>query len=289
MKQRLLLFAVLIASFTFGWASSIDSIGTKQPISNQFLNGISEKDTTGGLNVISNVSVDELITPGSTAEASSLYRKYIKVNRVAKGKLRSDDVWVLPEVYYYESISAIFVIETLNIKKYTLELVGKDKNMFKLDAYSLNAGMGTRTRGVTLTYIASSPGAHAVSVVIKEKAGLFSSPKSYTLTVVCQTLSYSNSIPNPFDDSLNDSNEMSAGMAWGNTCSVKERSVDATIYSEGQSIVIESAVEQDAIICDINGRSRCVRVYPGRNDVPVQAGGIHIIKVGEKTAKLLIR
>lgn len=71
--------------------------------------------------------------------------------------------------------------------------------------------------------------------------------------------------------------------------SVNELSMDVKIYAEGQNIVIESAVEQSAIISDITGHAQSVNLQVGRNEIPVNCGGFQIVRVGHQTAKLMLR
>jgi hypothetical protein len=61
------------------------------------------------------------------------------------------------------------------------------------------------------------------------------------------------------------------------------------ITAQRQNIVIDSPVDQSAVISDTNGHSRRVNLKAGRNEIPVVATGIHIVRVGDNTAKLLIK
>ena len=73
------------------------------------------------------------------------------------------------------------------------------------------------------------------------------------------------------------------------TVNLDEIAADVKIYAEGQVIVIESAVEQNAVICDVAGRGRTVSLMVGRNEIPVNAGGLYIVRVRDKAAKLLLK
>jgi hypothetical protein len=73
------------------------------------------------------------------------------------------------------------------------------------------------------------------------------------------------------------------------TTDVNELAMSSKIYAEGQSIIIESPLEQSAIICDISGRARNINLQAGRNEIPVSASGIYIVRIREKTAKLMIK
>ena len=65
--------------------------------------------------------------------------------------------------------------------------------------------------------------------------------------------------------------------------------MNSKVYAEGMNIIIESPVEQSAIISDVAGRARRVNLQAGRNEIPVNASGIYIVGIREKTAKLMIK
>lgn len=73
------------------------------------------------------------------------------------------------------------------------------------------------------------------------------------------------------------------------TTDVSELAMDVKIYAEGQDIVIETPVEQNAIVSDIAGHARRVNLQAGRNVIPAGGNGVHIVRVGEKSAKLMLR
>ena len=70
---------------------------------------------------------------------------------------------------------------------------------------------------------------------------------------------------------------------------IGELARDVKIYAEGQDIVIETPVEQSAIVSDIAGHARRVNLQAGRNVIPAGGNGVHIVRVGEKSAKLMLR
>ena len=73
------------------------------------------------------------------------------------------------------------------------------------------------------------------------------------------------------------------------TTGVDEMASNSRIYAEGQVIIIESAVAQNAVISDISGHARSVSLQEGRNEIPVNASGIYIVRMREKTAKLMLK
>jgi hypothetical protein len=70
---------------------------------------------------------------------------------------------------------------------------------------------------------------------------------------------------------------------------VDELAADARVYAEGQVIIIESPVEQEAIVSDISGRAQRVNLQTGRNEVPVNASGIYIVRIRDKSTKLMLK
>ncbi len=73
------------------------------------------------------------------------------------------------------------------------------------------------------------------------------------------------------------------------TTDVNELAMNSKIYAEGQVIIIESPVEQNAIISDISGRTKSVNLQTGRNEIPVNVSGIYIVRIREKTTKLMLK
>ena len=314
MKQKffLMIALLLVASQGFAqhgsWSILPGQIDNRENLGSDNNDGANHSDSTGNGGFDGMVSVSDLIVPGNTEGTTSSGYKYIKVTWVQKGVLdKSDDTWYAPGGYFYgESTSLKFIVETNKIKKYTLQIKGASASMFSLDEYSMNGGTGKATRAFTLTYRLTKPGVQQIDVVIKEKGVLV--PKTYTLRVACQTLMYSNAIPNPNDDGDINRADDAFEMAWSKTCDeneleveasqdawsnavtgVDEVSMDMKVYADGQNIVIESPVAQSAVISDIAGRAQRVALQEGLNVIPAGGTGIHIVRVGEKTAKLMIR
>lgn len=73
------------------------------------------------------------------------------------------------------------------------------------------------------------------------------------------------------------------------TTGVNQWSQNVNIVAQGQDIIIDSPIDQSATICDINGHARSVSLKAGRNVIPTRATGVHIVRVGNATAKLFIK
>ena len=293
-----------------------------------FVGGSETSDSFKRVDDFSGVTASDLIIfDGTTAETTSSGSKYIKVSKVEKGSL-SGATWTAPGGECLgQEISVKFSIETQGIKKYKLTITGTSKSQFSLDKYTVEAGTGKVTIERTLKYKFKGLYRYEANIEIKEKKNILSriftgKPKTYTLKVVCEALenkpitnddggiyraddalemawSDTSGEIDVADDALevacsdasgeNEPADDGLEMTWGNTCDVSELAADVKIYSEGQNIIIESSAEQNAVVCDMCGRSRSVQLYPGYNVIPVNANGLHVVKVGEKTAKLLLR
>lgn len=70
---------------------------------------------------------------------------------------------------------------------------------------------------------------------------------------------------------------------------MNEMLMDVRIFAEDRTIIIESPVQQNAIINSLSGRGKSVRLQVGRNEIPVDASGIHVVRVGDKSVKLMLR
>ncbi len=73
------------------------------------------------------------------------------------------------------------------------------------------------------------------------------------------------------------------------TTDVDELAMASKVYAEGQVIIIESPVEQEAIVSDLSGRAQRVNLQTGRNEIPVNASGVYIVRIKDKTTKLMLR
>ena len=79
------------------------------------------------------------------------------------------------------------------------------------------------------------------------------------------------------------------GANGNNTAIVSELEMNSKIYADRLNIIIESPVEQNAIVSDIAGHLREVNLQAGRNEIPVNASGIYIVRIREKSTKLMLK
>ena len=73
------------------------------------------------------------------------------------------------------------------------------------------------------------------------------------------------------------------------TANVLELSMNSKVYAYGQNIIIDSPVEQSAIISDVSGHAMTVNLKVGRNQIPVNASGVYVVRIREKTTKLMLK
>jgi hypothetical protein len=70
---------------------------------------------------------------------------------------------------------------------------------------------------------------------------------------------------------------------------VNELTAKTRVYADGHNIIIESPVEQSAYISDISGRAKAVNLQTGRNEFFVNASGVYVVRIREKSIKLVIK
>ncbi len=65
--------------------------------------------------------------------------------------------------------------------------------------------------------------------------------------------------------------------------------ISPSVYAKEHAIIIESPINQSAIISDIAGCVTTVNLEAGLNVIPVNSMGIYIVRIQDKTVKLLLR
>ena len=200
--------------------------------------------------------------------------------------------------------------------------------MFSINKTSITASQAANGCTVTVTYSPTATGVHVAYVTISGGDALEDKKVTLkgsciknsgnnafnvldnvdflgeTMTVVtdgvtCReddgtsVMAPSNS-PTGTDGSASDATEYSSGQNGSMTentmtAGMDELASNSKIYAEGQTIIIESAVEQSAVICDVAGHAQSVNLQTGRNEIPVDASGIYIVRTRDKSAKLMIK
>ena len=160
---------------------------------------------------------------------------------------------------------------------------------------------------VTPSTITASQAANGVTVTVKCNAatniqhatgkitisGGGASPKYVNLTLDATSPQPYAPLVTPEDDGEDGNDEFSnvslQEASSGPTTDVDELSMSSKVYAEGLNIIIETPIEQKALISDIAGHIREVNLQAGRNEVPVNANGIYIVRIREKSTKLMLK
>ncbi len=171
------------------------------------------------------------------------------------------------------------ILPTL-FKSLSLEVTGDD--CFEISPAIISLRSVPCSKTVTVTYHPESVGEHDAVLTIKLSGG---SAKPFILplhgTVMAQFFAPSN------DNDGNDLMIMQNGTNI-NTL-VNEMLMNYKVYAEGLNIIIDCPEAENAIISDIAGHAWKVNLQAGRNEIPVNASGIYIVRIREKTTKLMIK
>ena len=213
----------------------------------------------------------------------------------------------------YTSTKKTFTVKGTNLSgPLTLSVTGTSKDMFKLDKTTITASQAASGATVTVTYTPTTVGIHKASISIT--GGDAESSKTVNLTG--RGTSNGSISPSSFDDleplTITDFDVVSrldadfatnikpgSGVGNGNddvlmapsnsSTSVSELEMNSKVYTDRLNIIIESPVEQKAVISDIAGHIKEVNLQAGRNEIPVNASGIYIVRIREKSTKLMLK
>lgn len=161
-----------------------------------------------------------------------------------------------------------------------LELTGDD--CFDITPSKISLRSVPCSATVTVTYHPDCEGDNNATIKIKKSVG---SAKPFILPLhgSATAQSYAPS----YDNDGNDLMITQSGSSI-NTL-VDEMLMNIKVYVEGQSIIIESPEADNAIISDIAGHAWRVNLQAGHNEIPVNASGIYIVRIREKTTKLMLK
>lgn len=170
-------------------------------------------------------------------------------------------------------------LEPILIRSLVLELTGDD--CFEITPSRITILNVPHSAYVTVTYRPESVGEHDATIKIKLSNG---SAKPFIMTLHGTATDQLNapSCENEGNDLMIMQRES------GINTLVNEMLMNTKVYAEGLNIVIESPAEQSAVISDIAGRARKVNLQAGRNEIPINARGIYIVRIREKTTKLML-
>lgn len=171
----------------------------------------------------------------------------------------------------------------------SLTVTGTNSTNFSVSPSSISSSAAASGKTVTVT---CNPKA-ATSAEAKVKiSGGGASPKYVTLKYTKGgVVSISSVEPEGGNEGSNNefTNVGSLDVMTEGTTDVNELAMNSKIYAEGLNIIIETPIEQKALISDIAGHAWKVNLQAGRNEIPVNASGVYIVRIREKTAKLMLK
>ena len=171
-------------------------------------------------------------------------------------------------------------IEPVLIKSLVLELTGDD--CFDITPSRIRLSSVPCSTYVTVTYNPECVGEHDANI----KIWLFGGSARPFILHLHGNATASLNAPS-YDNDGNDLMITQRGSSI-NTL-MDEMLMSSKVYADGQMIIIESPVEQSAVISDIAGHAMTVNLQTGRNEIPVNSNGIYVVRIREKTTKLVIR
>ena len=190
------------------------------------------------------------------------------------------------------SLSGTSVLPTITLSRSSLNFSAADNQSFKVTGTYLTGnlslsltGTGARYFNLRTTSITPSQATSGVYVVVdcSPTATLQNASAQVVISgggAASKTLNLSYSKNQPV---------MINSISPDVETDVNEILLDSKIFTEGQAIIIESPEEQKAIISDITGHAWTVNLQTGRNEIPINASGIYIVRIREKSTKLMLR
>lgn len=167
-------------------------------------------------------------------------------------------------------------------KSLSLEVTGDD--CFEISPAVISLRSVPCSKTVTVTYHPESVGEHDAVLTIRLSSG--GSAKPFILPLHGTANDHQLYAPNCGDEN-NDLMILQNGTSI-NTL-VNEMLINYKVYAEGQNIIIDCPEAENAIISDIAGHAWKVNLQAGHNEIPVNASGIYIVRIREKSTKLMIK
>ena len=175
-----------------------------------------------------------------------------------------------------------FIGPVLPVLLYSLVLELTGDNCFEVSPSRISFRSAPYSTTITITYCPDCVGNHDAVLTIWLSGG---SAKPFVLPLHGTATGLLNA---PCYD--NDGNDLMITQNGPNINTlVDEMLMNIKVYAKGQNIIIESPTEQSAIISDISGHAMTVNLQTGRNEIPVNASGIYIVRIREKTTKLMLK
>ena len=223
--------------------------------------------------MISKVNSDDetaFDSEGSIESVPPTFNAFSHFSDLTRTKIPFDSIIWRPKVII-DSLPLVLV------KSLVLELTGDD--CFDITPKRIRLSSIPSSTYVTVTYHPDCIGEHDGNI----KIWLFGGSARPFFLPLHGTATAQFNYDNEGNDLMITQNETSI-----NTL-VNEMLTNTKVYAEGLNIIIESPVEQRANISDIAGHVREANLQAGRNVIPVNSSGIYIVRIREKTTKLMLK
>ena len=223
--------------------------------------------------MISKVNSDDetaFDSEGSIESVPPTFNAFSHFSDLTRTKIPFDSIIWRPKVII-DSLPLVLV------KSLVLELTGDD--CFDITPKRIRLSSIPSSTYVTVTYHPDCIGEHDGNI----KIWLFGGSARPFFLPLHGTATAQFNYDNEGNDLMITQNETSI-----NTL-VNEMLTNTKVYAEGLNIIIESPVEQRANISDIAGHAWKVNLQAGRNVIPVNSSGIYIVRIKEKTTKLMLK
>lgn len=174
-------------------------------------------------------------------------------------------------------------ITPFTFKTLALKLTGDD--CFEITPVLIPLRSIPCTKTITVTYRPDDVGDHEAILTIS----LIGGNAKASVIRLHGTATGQLSSANNNDETFNTHELMNTPTGLYGTTDAKELTMDSRVYANGLNIIIESPIKQSIMICDISGHARQVNLQVGRNEIPINSSGIYIVRIREKTTKLMLK
>lgn len=243
-------------------------VGT--PVTKTFL--VAYSDADGGSIMISSVGGEGETNPNDD-DGNEGTMQILKLAKI-------DLIWKKDSLRRKEFIGPLV---PFSLKNLVLEVTGDD--CFEITPSRISLLSVPYSTYVTVTYNPDCVGDNDAILTIKLTGG---SARPLTLPLHGTATGQLNAA-NSNDGFVNTQDLMSMPAVTNGTSGANELEMASKVYANGKTIIIESPVEQSAVISDIAGHAMKVNLQVGHNEIPVNASGIYIVRIKEKTTKLMLK
>ena len=280
----------LTATFTLTGTNLSEAITLVQPwaetIGGEFSISPTTLPKTGG-------TVTVTFTPSGAHTSGAAFKfksgnMFVNVAVTAKGVSSPKITTSVSSLHFSAAVSKTFKVTGTNL---TGSLTVKSSNAkFTVSPSTISASDAAAGKYVTVTYHDTDGASNASGIITISGGG---APSKTVSVTYAKGIEPQAGLVEPEDEGDGGNDEFpNIGLqeAFGSpTADVNELEINSKIYADRLNIIIESPVEQKAVISDIAGHIREVNLQAGRNEIPVNASGIYIVRIREKSTKLMLK